>query len=69
MHEKAKIDQDRKKKLADTVEYHDTSKTDVDMLDQLVRYHTSKSVSRCWPVAGFFNNFQLACINATMIWK
>ena len=40
----------------------------VDVLDQMARYHTSKSSTRREPVAVFFNNLDCACINAYIIY-
>ena len=40
----------------------------VDVLDQMARYHTSKSSTRRWPVAVFFNILSRACVNAYIIY-
>ena len=40
----------------------------VDVLDQMARYHTSKSSTKRWAVAVFFNILDSACINAYIIY-
>ena len=46
MHGNVNIDQCHKKKLPETIQYYYKSKVGVDELDQMDRYHTSKSSSR-----------------------
>ena len=53
MHRNVIIDQCHKKKLPETIQYYNKSKVGVDVLDQMARYHTSKSSTRRWPVAVF----------------
>ena len=67
MHRNVNIDQCHKKKLPETIQYY-KSKMGVDVLDQMARYHTSKSSTRRWPVAVFFNILDCACINAYIIY-
>ena len=67
MHRNVNIDQCHKKKLPETIQYY-KSKVGVDVLDQMARYHTSKSSTRRWPVAVFFNILDCACINAYTIY-
>ena len=40
----------------------------VDVLDQMARYHTSKSSTRRWSEAVFFNILDCSCINAYIIY-
>ena len=47
---------------------YNKSKVGVDVLDQMARYHTSKSSTKRWPVAVFFNILDCACINAYLIY-
>ena len=68
MHRNINIDQCHKKKLPETIQYCNKSKVGVDVLDQVARYHTSKSSTRRWPVAVFFNILDCACINAYIIY-
>ena len=51
------------------MQYYNKSKVGVDVLDQMARYHTSKSSSRRWPVAVFFNIIDCACINSFIIYS
>ena len=67
-HGNVNIDQCHKKNLPETIQYYNKSKVGVDVLDQMARYHTSKSSSRRWPVAVFFNILDCACINAYIIY-
>ena len=41
--------------------------TDIAVLDQMARYHTSKSAIRRWPVVVFFNVLDFTCINAYIL--
>ena len=68
MHRNVNIDQCRKKKLPETIQYYNKSKVGVDVLDQMARYHTSKSSTRRWPVAVFFKILDCACTNAYIIY-
>ena len=55
-------------KMPETTQYYNKSKVGVDVLDQMGRYHTSKSSTKRWPVAVFFNILDCACINAYIIY-
>ena len=68
MHRNVNIDQCHKEKLPETIQYYNKSKEGVDVLDQMARYNTSKSFTRRWPVAVFFNILDCACINAYIIY-
>ena len=68
MHRNVNIDQCHKKKRPETIQYCNKSKVGVDVLDQMARYHTSKSSTGIWPVAVFFNILDCACINAYIIY-
>ena len=68
MHRNVNIDQCHKKKLPETIQYYNKSKVSVDVLDQMARYYTSKSSTRRWLVAVFFNILDCACINAYIIY-
>ena len=68
MHRNVNIDQCHKKKLPETIQYYNKSEVGVDVLDQMARYHTSKSSTKRWPVAVFFNILDCACINAYIIY-
>ena len=68
MYRNINIDQCHKKELPETIQYYNKSKVGVDVLDQMAQYHTSKSSTRRWPVAVFFNILDSACKNAYIIY-
>ena len=68
MQRNVNIDEGRKKKLPETVQYYNKSKVGVNALDQMARFHTCKSSSRRWPVAVFFNILNCACINSYVVY-
>ena len=57
------------KQLPETVEYYNSTKYGVDILDQMARKYTSKVSSRRWPLQVFYNVLDLAAINAYVIYK
>ena len=63
MHRNVNIDRCHKKKLPETIQHYNKSNVGVDVLNQMARYHTSKSSTRRWPVAVFFNILDCAFIN------
>ena len=69
MHNTVKVDQQHRKRLPETVKFYNETKAGVDVLDQMARYHTSKTGTRRWPMAVFFNLLDLAAINALIIFK
>ena len=68
MYRNVNIDQCHEKKLPETILHYNKSKVGVDVLDQMARYHTSKSFTRRWPVAVFFHILDCACINAYIVY-
>ena len=69
MHQTVFVDQLHPKKLPETIKSYNASKVGVDVLDQMVRYHTSKSSTRRWSEALFFSITDCACINAYIIYS
>ena len=69
MHQAVFVDLLHSKKLSETVKSYNASKVGVDVLDQMVRYHTQKSATRRWLVAVFFTIIDCACINAYIIYS
>ena len=53
MYQTVSVDQIHPKNLPETVKSCNASKVDVEVLDQMTRYHTCKSVPRRWPVGAF----------------
>ena len=45
-----------------------TTKVGIDILDQMTRYHTTKTVTRRWPIAIFCNILDCTCINAYILY-
>ena len=68
-HKTVCIDETHKKKLPETINYYNLSKVGVDVLDQMVRYHTCKTATKRWSVAVFFNIIDCACIIAFIIYR
>ncbi|XP_051956395.1 piggyBac transposable element-derived protein 4-like isoform X1 [Xyrauchen texanus] len=57
------------KKLPNTVSHYNSTKVDVDVMDQMTRQYSVKSGSRRWPIAVFYNVLNLAAINAHILYK
>ena len=68
MHRNVNLDQCRKKKTTRDNTVLQQVQGGRGCTDQTARYHTSKSSSRRWPVAVFFNILDCACINAYIIY-
>ena len=52
------------KNKPETVTFYNKKKCGVDIVDQMVRQYMVKAVTRKQPVAVFYNNLDLAVINA-----
>ena len=57
------------KKLPETVEYYNSTKYGVDVVDQIARLYSTKAGSRRWPAQVFYNVLDLAAINATVLYR
>ncbi|KAJ8889038.1 hypothetical protein PR048_008532 [Dryococelus australis] len=57
------------KKTPETIQYYNATKFGVDIMDQMERQYSVKSVSRHWPVHVFFNMLDLACMNAWTLYE
>lgn len=57
------------KKTPEVVNFYNTTKYGVDVLDQMSRKYSTKSASRRWPVQVFFNILDFAAINAWVVYK
>jgi hypothetical protein len=57
------------KKVPETVEYYNSTKCGVDVLDQMSRKYTTRSASRRWPVYIFYNVLDMAAINAWILFR
>ena len=63
MHSTVDIGDDRKSK-PETVNFYNSTKFGVDVVDQMARKYTVNAASRRWPVQFFYNILDLAAINA-----
>ncbi|KAJ8333915.1 hypothetical protein SKAU_G00412340 [Synaphobranchus kaupii] len=57
------------KRKPETVEYYNSTKFGVDIMDQMARNYTARGATRRWPVAVFYNILDLAAINAYVLFK
>lgn len=60
---------DNPKKIPETVEFYNSTKFGVDVIDQMARTYSVKAASRRWPVQVFYNILDLAGINAWVLFK
>ena len=60
---------DGRKKLLDSIQYYNSTKYGVDILDQKARLYTTKVASRRWPLQVFYNLLDLAAINAVIVYQ
>lgn len=68
LHSTVNIDNNEKKK-PETVQFYNSTKFGVDVVDQMARKYSVKSSSRRWPVQVFYNILDLAAINAWVLYK
>ena len=68
MHSTVDIGDDRKSK-PETVNFYNSTKFGVDVVDQMARKYTVNAASRRWPVQFFYNISDLAAINAHILYK
>ena len=59
---------DGRKKLLDSIQYYNSTKYGVDILDK-ARLYTTKVASRRWPLQVFYNLLDLAAINAEIVYQ
>ena len=57
------------KKTPETIEFYNSTKYGVDVVDQMARKYSVKASSRRWPVQVFYNILDLAAINAWILYK
>ena len=60
---------DNEKKMPEVVHFYNSTKYDMDMLDQMARKYSTKSTCHRWLVQGFFRNLDLAVMNTWIIYK
>ena len=57
------------KKKPETVLFYSHSKCGVDSVSQMVKHFSTKSASRRWPLAVFYNLLDMAAINAWILYR
>ena len=60
---------DSQKKTPETVKCYNAAKHGVDVVDQMARKYTVRTMTRRWPVHSFQNTLNLAAINAWVLYK
>ena len=50
------------------IQYYNSTKGGVDTMDQMVRYYSTKRMTRRWPMVVFFNMIDISAMNAIIIW-
>ena len=68
MHSIVDIGDDQKFKH-ETVNFYNSTKFGVDVVDQMARKYTVNAAFRRWPVQFFYNILDLAAINAHILYK
>ncbi|XP_041102639.1 uncharacterized protein LOC121313928 [Polyodon spathula] len=57
------------KKIPETVQFYNSTKFGVDIVDQMSQKYSVKAGSRRWPVQVFYNIMDLAAINSWILYK
>ena len=61
---------DKKKKIPETIQYHNATKYGFDVLNKNARLYTTKVASRRWPLLQVFHNiFDQAANNAVILYN
>ena len=60
---------DNQKKTPETVKCYNDTKYGVDVIDQMARKYTIRTMTRRWPIHSFQNTLDLAAINAWILYK
>ena len=60
---------DNQKKTPETVKCYNDTKYGVDVVDQMARKYTVRTMTRRWPIHSFQNTLDLAAINAWILYK
>jgi len=66
-HWDAKVDSDEKAK-PEIIQYYNTTKSGVDVLDKLIQTYSCKRPSRRWTVCFFWNLLDIAAYNLLVLW-
>ena len=57
------------KKNPETINFYNSTKYGVDVVDQMARLYSTKVGSRRWPIQVFYDILDLAGINAVILYK
>ena len=68
MHNSPAVSSGEKKKTA-VVEYYNANKFGVDVVDQMLRYHSTRCSTRRWPFGVFCNILDMAALNAWILYR
>ena len=68
-HKTPNIDQSNPKKKPEMVVAYNSTKFGVDTCDQMLRYYSTKSATRRWPLSVFYNLMDILCLNAFVLAK
>ena len=55
-------------KKPEVITYYNATKGDVDTMDQMVRWFTTKRKTRRWPMVIFYNMLDISALNAFIVW-
>lgn len=68
LHHDRSVREEHPKKIPEIIEYYNSTKGGVDVLDQMVRTYTCKRQTQRWPVALFSNLINISALNAYILW-
>jgi len=63
------IEESSPKKKPDMIIAYNNTKFGVDTCDQMLRYYSTKSATRRWPLSAFYNLLDILCLNTFIIAK
>lgn len=66
-HDRAEVDDTTEKNKPHAILSYNSEKGGVDTADQMLRSYSTKSASRRWPLAAFFNLLDIVCLNSYII--
>jgi len=69
MHSDPAVDDGSSKKKPNVVMFYNKTKVGVDVVDQMVRQHSTHCATRRWPVGVWNNILNIAALNAWIIYK
>ena len=56
-----------REKKPEVITYYNSRKGGVDAMDQLIRAHSTKQITRWWPMAIFYNMEDVSALNALIV--